>query len=113
MGNENPTSAQEDTLNLLVKETGISRRALIDIRAGRSRPHRDNRERLVAFFISLAAGIAVDSFSGGNEANGYASERDEPSTQARDSSQFFPLNGLEFHASQQFDEIPVRADGIV
>jgi len=36
-------------LNLLVKETGISRRALVDIRAGRSRPHRDNRERLVAF----------------------------------------------------------------
>lgn len=31
----------------LVKETGLSRRALIDLRAGRSRPHRRNHELIV------------------------------------------------------------------
>jgi hypothetical protein len=35
-------------LDLLVKLSGMSRRALLDIRAGKSRPHRINRELLIA-----------------------------------------------------------------
>lgn len=35
-------------LSLLMRESGLSRRALLDIRAGRSRPHLRNRERLMA-----------------------------------------------------------------
>lgn len=35
-------------LKILVKKSGMSRRALMDARAGRSRPHRKNRERLVS-----------------------------------------------------------------
>jgi hypothetical protein len=33
-------------LSRLISESGLSRRALLDIRAGRSRPHANNRERL-------------------------------------------------------------------
>lgn len=34
-------------LSVLMKATGMSRRALMDLRAGRSRPHVKNRERLM------------------------------------------------------------------
>jgi hypothetical protein len=34
-------------LKVLVELSGLSRRALIDLRAGRSRPHRKNREMLI------------------------------------------------------------------
>jgi len=37
----------------LVKMSGLSRRALIDLRAGRSRPHRKNREMLVSILLNL------------------------------------------------------------
>ena len=40
-------------LKLLVEESGISRRALMNARAGRSRPHRRNREMLVAILQRL------------------------------------------------------------
>jgi DNA polymerase III epsilon subunit-like protein len=40
-------------LKLLVKMSGMSRRALIDARAGRSRPHRINREKLVSILKKL------------------------------------------------------------
>jgi hypothetical protein len=42
-------------LSLLIEETGLSRRALLDIRAGRSRPHRANRERLAAIARRLVS----------------------------------------------------------
>jgi hypothetical protein len=35
-------------LSYLIRESGLSRRALLDIRAGRSRPHRNNQLRLMA-----------------------------------------------------------------
>jgi hypothetical protein len=35
-------------LSRLLKESGLSRRTLLDIRAGRSRPHPKNQERLAA-----------------------------------------------------------------
>jgi hypothetical protein len=35
-------------LSDLIRESGLSRRALLDIRAGRSRPHARNQERLTA-----------------------------------------------------------------
>jgi hypothetical protein len=34
-------------LSQLIRESGLSRRALLDVRAGRSRPHPDNQKRLV------------------------------------------------------------------
>ncbi len=40
-------------LKLLVKKSGLSRRMLIDTRAGRSRPHRKNRELLAAVLLKL------------------------------------------------------------
>jgi hypothetical protein len=40
-------------LNGLVSLTGFSRRMLIDTRAGRSRPHRKNRELLVSILRKL------------------------------------------------------------
>jgi hypothetical protein len=40
-------------LKVLVKMSGMSRRALIDARAGRSRPHRKNRELLVPILKKL------------------------------------------------------------
>ena len=40
-------------LPILVKMSGLSRRTLIDIRAGRSRPHRKNREMLVGILRKL------------------------------------------------------------
>jgi hypothetical protein len=39
-------------LKVLVKLSGLSRRALIDLRAGRSRPHRKNREMLMRMLDS-------------------------------------------------------------
>jgi hypothetical protein len=36
------------SLGRLISESGLSRRALLDIRAGRSRPHSKNHERLAA-----------------------------------------------------------------
>ena len=36
-------------LAVLIRECGLSKRALLDIRAGRSRPHLNNRKRLLAF----------------------------------------------------------------
>ena len=36
-------------LSRLITESGLSRRALLDIRAGRSRPHPKNQERLEVF----------------------------------------------------------------
>jgi hypothetical protein len=41
-------------LDLLVKKSGLSRRMLIDARAGRSRPHRKNRELLVSILRKLS-----------------------------------------------------------
>jgi hypothetical protein len=41
-------------LKVLVKMSGLSRRALIDARAGRSRPHRKNRELLVSVLRKLS-----------------------------------------------------------
>ena len=41
------------TLKSLAEKSGMSRRALIDARAGRSRPHRKNRERLVSILKKL------------------------------------------------------------
>jgi len=41
------------TLPILVKMSSLSRRALIDIRAGRSRPHRNNQELLAAIVRKL------------------------------------------------------------
>jgi hypothetical protein len=40
-------------LKILVEKSGISRRALMNARAGRSRPHRKNRERLVSILKKL------------------------------------------------------------
>jgi hypothetical protein len=40
-------------LRTLVKMSGMSHRALINIRAGRSRPHRRNREKLVSILKEL------------------------------------------------------------
>ena len=42
-------------LPILVKMSSLSRRALIDIRAGRSRPHRNNQELLAAIVRKLGA----------------------------------------------------------
>jgi hypothetical protein len=42
-------------LPILVKMSGLSRRTLIDIRAGRSRPHRKNQERLASIARKLGA----------------------------------------------------------
>jgi hypothetical protein len=39
----------------LIRESGLSKRALMNIRAGRSRPHLSNRTRLVDIFRKLAA----------------------------------------------------------
>jgi hypothetical protein len=39
---------KELPLEVLIAKSGLSRRALLDIRAGRSRPHRKNQERLLA-----------------------------------------------------------------
>jgi hypothetical protein len=36
------------SLSVLIRETGLSRRTLLDIRAGRSRPHPKNKARLIA-----------------------------------------------------------------
>jgi hypothetical protein len=33
-------------LSVIIEKSGMSRRALMDLRAGRSRPHRKTRERL-------------------------------------------------------------------
>ncbi|MGF7182988.1 hypothetical protein [Tunturiibacter psychrotolerans] len=41
-------------LKTLISEGGLSRRALLDIRAGRSRPHAKNQERLQAIFCNGA-----------------------------------------------------------
>jgi hypothetical protein len=41
-------------LPILVRMSGLSRRTLIDIRAGRSRPHRKNQESLVSIVKNLA-----------------------------------------------------------
>jgi hypothetical protein len=41
------------TITELVKQTGMSRSALFEILAGRSRPHRNNRERLAAIIRNL------------------------------------------------------------
>ena len=46
----------------LVKETGLSRRALIDLRAGRSRPHLKNVEAIKAALVTMGGlgnGLAV------------------------------------------------------
>jgi hypothetical protein len=40
-------------LPILVKMSGLSRRALIEIRGGRSRPHRNNQELLAAIVRKL------------------------------------------------------------
>jgi hypothetical protein len=37
---------KELRLSLLIEKSGLSRRAILDIRAGRSRPHSKNQERL-------------------------------------------------------------------
>jgi hypothetical protein len=42
-------------LSVLVKETGLSRRTLIDLRAERSRPHRQNRDSIVSALDKLRA----------------------------------------------------------
>jgi hypothetical protein len=42
-------------LALLIRESGMSKRALLDIRAGRSRPHLSNRTHLLAILRKLAA----------------------------------------------------------
>jgi hypothetical protein len=42
-------------LAVLIRESGLSKRALMNIRAGRSRPHLSNRTRLVDIFRELAA----------------------------------------------------------
>ena len=44
-------------LSRLINESGLSRRALLDIRAGRSRPHPKNQERLTAIVRSTAVRI--------------------------------------------------------
>ena len=46
-------SMKEIPIEALVKLSGISRRALINIRAGRSQPHSKNRETLVSILKSL------------------------------------------------------------
>jgi hypothetical protein len=46
---------REILLSRLVKMSGLSRRTLIDIRAGRSRPHRKNQELLAAIARRLGA----------------------------------------------------------
>jgi len=43
-------------LKVLVKMSGMSRRAIIDLRAGRSRPHRKNQELLTTIARQLAPG---------------------------------------------------------
>jgi hypothetical protein len=47
-------------LAVLIRETPLSRRALLDIRAGRSKPHPKNREHLIAIVKNqIYGGIAV------------------------------------------------------
>lgn len=41
-------------LEVLVTMSGMSRRAIIDLRAGRSRPHRRNREVLVTILKNVS-----------------------------------------------------------
>jgi hypothetical protein len=45
----------------LIRESGLSRRALMDVRAGRSRPHIKNQERLIA--IVQSNGVTTKSIS--------------------------------------------------
>jgi hypothetical protein len=45
---------KEAPLKVLVGKSGMSRRALMDARAGRSRPHRKNRELLTPIVRQLA-----------------------------------------------------------
>ena len=49
-------------LPILVKMSGLSRRTLIDIRAGRSRPHRSNRERLTAIVRNFGMVLKIRGF---------------------------------------------------
>ncbi len=48
-------------LSLLVELSGMSRRAVIDFRAGRSRPHRKNREMLTAIAHKLGYANSLDN----------------------------------------------------
>jgi hypothetical protein len=41
-------------LDLLVKMSGLSRRAIIDLRGGRSSPHPKNQERIVSVLRKLS-----------------------------------------------------------
>jgi hypothetical protein len=42
-------------LDIIVQETGLSRRAVIDLRAGRTRPHRNNQDLIISALQKLGA----------------------------------------------------------
>jgi hypothetical protein len=56
MANEDSASVEAIALAFLLSASGLSRRALMDIRAGRSRPHARNQECLSAIVRNDAGG---------------------------------------------------------
>ncbi len=62
MDNKNITGTKAMPINQLVKLSGMSRRAIIDLRAGRSRPGAKNAKRLVEIARSSKTPQEIEAF---------------------------------------------------